>query len=272
MSDLISDALLARIETRRQELSHKLHLDPENLPAYVMSEPSGPFPELTPEQQGELWRGFGKDILVKTIDHTILKAEATPEQISTLCAEAIEHGFVAVCVNGAYVGRAASLLVDSPVQVAAVVGFPLGMMSSEAKAYEARLAVEEGASEIDMVINVGWLKAGMYLDVLADIEDVVQAAAVPVKVIIETALLTEDEKIDACLLARFGQAAFVKTSTGFSTGGATVDDVALMRAVVGEGCGVKASGGIKTRQDALAMIKAGANRIGTSSGLAIIRA
>ncbi len=268
MSEILSEQVLERIEDLCRQLGESLGIDPDSVPAYELRHKDF-FPEVSVDAMQRILSGDGA-ALTQTIDHTLLKAEAQKEQVNLLCAEAIEHQFRAVCVNGGYIARASSLLVNTDVQLAAVVGFPLGQMTSEAKAFESKLAVEEGASEIDMVINIGWLKDGHFREVFDDISQVVRAAAVPVKVIIETALLTEDEKIIACLLSHFAGAAFVKTSTGFSTGGATVEDVALMRAVVGENLGVKASGGIKTYKDALAMLKAGANRIGTSSGIQII--
>lgn len=210
------------------------------------------------------------DKMAKYIDHTVLKAEATPKDIERLCQEANKYRFAAVCVNSAHVALAKGLL-EGEVLVASVVGFPLGANSTAAKAFETKMAVSDGASEIDMVINVGWLKAGMYDAVEEDIRAVVAAAdSAQVKVIIECALLTDDEKIKACELAKAAGASFVKTSTGFGPGGATTLDVALMRRVVGESLGVKASGGVRTYEAALSMIEAGASRIGTSSGIAIV--
>ncbi|WP_034629587.1 deoxyribose-phosphate aldolase [Desulfotruncus alcoholivorax] len=210
------------------------------------------------------------------IDHTLLKPVATSEDIIKLCNEAKKFGFAAVCVNPFYVPLAKEQLSDSAVAVCAVVGFPLGAASIKSKAFEASNAVLSGASEIDMVINIGALKERLDDLVLADIAAVVEAVYANnhdglVKVIIETCFLTEEEKIRACLLAEKGGARFVKTSTGFGTGGATVEDVSLMRKTVGKQVGVKASGGIKTLQQALAMIKAGANRIGASAGVDIIK-
>ena len=215
--------------------------------------------------------------LAQYIDHTLLKPEATAEQIENLCQEAIEHQFYAVCVNSSRVALAHDTLIfEKPanrprVKVAAVVGFPLGAMDTGAKAYETAVAIANGANEIDMVINIGALKDGEYATVLEDIKAVVTSASNrPVKVIIETCLLTEAEKIKACELSMEAGAAFVKTSTGFSTGGATVADVALMRKVVGTKLQVKASGGVRTAEVARAMIDAGADRIGTASGVAIV--
>lgn len=201
------------------------------------------------------------------IDHTLLKADATPEQVEKLCDEAREYPFASVCVNGSYVELAAQKLRGTRTLVAATIGFPLGMMTTEAKAFEAKDAVQKGAGELDMVINVGRLKAGDDAYVLDDIKAVVQAAGdVGVKVIIEACLLTDAEKVKACKLAQQAGAAFVKTSTGFSTGGATVEDVVLMRKTVGPDMGVKAAGGIRSAADMENMIAAGANRIGTSGG------
>ena len=208
--------------------------------------------------------------LASYIDHTLLKADATEAQITRLCAEAREHRFASVCVNPRWVALCAHLLAGSGVRVCTVIGFPLGASSSAIKAAETRQAVADGADELDMVISVGDLKAGNYEFVRADIRGVVKAAeGRTVKVIIEACLLTDEEKSLACKLAMAAGADFVKTSTGFSTGGATVADVKLMRAAVGPNFGVKAAGGIRTRKDALAMIKAGANRIGASAGIAI---
>lgn len=208
--------------------------------------------------------------LASYIDHTLLKADATEAQITRLCEEAREHRFASVCVNPRWVPLCARMLAGSGVNVCTVIGFPLGASSSAVKAAEARQAVEDGAGELDMVISVGDLKAGNDEYVREDIRGVVKAAAgKTVKVIIEACLLTDEEKTCACKLAMAAGADFVKTSTGFSTGGATVHDVELMRAAVGPNFGVKAAGGIRTRQDALAMIVAGANRIGASAGIAI---
>ena len=230
-------------------------------------------PQVPAKRLDAIESGKARHDIARLLDHTILKPDARPPQIDALCTSASEHGFYAVCVNGAYVAQAARRLEGTGVALAAVVGFPLGQMASAAKAQEARLAVQEGASEIDMVQNVGWLKAGLYHEVLNDMREVVYAAGagVPVKVIIETCLLDEREKIVSCLLALWAGAAFVKTSTGFSSGGATVEDIALMRAVVGSRAGVKASGGVRSYAEAMAMLHAGASRIGTSSGVAIIQ-
>ncbi|OQB22698.1 MAG: Deoxyribose-phosphate aldolase [candidate division BRC1 bacterium ADurb.Bin183] len=206
------------------------------------------------------------------IDHTLLKPNAADNEIEKLCKEAIEYRFASVCVNSAYVPLAARLLAGTGVKVCTVVGFPLGAMSSEAKAFETRDAVSKGADEIDMVINVGKLKSGDFEYVLEDIRAVARAAQKRcVKVILETASLTDDEKVAGCILAKAGGADFVKTSTGFGSGGATADDIALMRRVVGPQMGVKASGGIRTTEDAQKMIAAGATRIGASASVAIVK-
>ncbi|MBM4398306.1 MAG: deoxyribose-phosphate aldolase [Deltaproteobacteria bacterium] len=205
------------------------------------------------------------------IDHTLLKADASKDDFRKLCDEAKRFGFASVCVNSANVRLCKSLLSGSKVMVCAVVGFPLGAMSAEAKAFEAREAVRNGASEIDMVINIGALKSRDYAVVLDDIRKVVQAAApARVKVILETGALTREEKIIGCTLSKTAGAAFVKTSTGFGPGGATSEDVALMRQVVGHGVEVKASGGVRTTEDADRMIQAGATRIGASASVAIV--
>lgn len=207
----------------------------------------------------------------KLIDHTLLKQDATPEQILALCAEAKEYDFMSVCVNSAYVPLASEVLKDSDVKVCTVVGFPLGMCLTKTKLDETITALKLGAEEIDMVINVGMLKAGHDEYVESEIYELKQVCKDKVlKVIIETCLLTDDEKVRACLCAKRAGADFVKTSTGFSTGGATVHDVRLMRDIVGPEMGVKASGGVKTHEDLLAMVEAGATRIGTSSGVKII--
>jgi deoxyribose-phosphate aldolase len=209
--------------------------------------------------------------LARAIDHTILKADVTAPQIERLCDEARRHGFAAVCVNPCWVSLCARLLRGSPVAVCTVVGFPLGANESATKADEARRAIAAGATEVDMVLNIGALKAGDHVTVQADIAAVRAASAgATLKVILECALLTDDEKTAACRLAVAAGADFVKTSTGFASGGATVADVTLMRAAVGPGCGVKASGGIRDRATALAMLAAGAARLGTSSGVAIL--
>ena len=218
-------------------------------------------------------RAVPKDI-ARYIDHTLLKPHATEEQIVQLCREALEYHFASVCVNPAFVRLCANQLRGSDVKVCAVVGFPLGATTPSVKAFEARKAIREGAREIDMVINVGALKSGDYDLVLRDIEAVVEAchdAGAITKVIIEAALLTDEQKVAACVLAKRAKADFVKTSTGFASGGATIRDVAIMRATVGPEMGVKAAGGIRTYLDALGMIEAGATRIGASAGVQIVK-
>lgn len=211
--------------------------------------------------------------IAKYIDHTLLKADATKSQIETLCNEAKEYGFFSVCVNPTWVSFAANILEGSDVKVCTVIGFPLGATTSETKAFETVNAIHNGAKEVDMVINIGALKSGDLAAVKNDIEAVVNAAKgqALVKVIIETSLLTDDEKKTACRLAVEAGADYVKTSTGFSTGGATAGDIQLMRETVGSEIGVKASGGVRTAADAKAMIEAGASRIGASSGVAIVK-
>jgi deoxyribose-phosphate aldolase len=209
--------------------------------------------------------------LAQYIDHTLLAADASREQIATLCREAQEHGFYSVCVNSGQVPYAASLLQGQAVKVCAVVGFPLGAGLSDTKAFEARQAIAAGAGEIDMVLNIGWLKDGLFDEVRDDIAAVKDACgAVPLKVIFETCLLDDAQKTRAAEICRELNVAFVKTSTGFSRSGATLEDVALMRKVVGQGVGVKASGGVRDYATAVAMIEAGATRLGTSSGIAIV--
>ncbi len=207
----------------------------------------------------------------KKIDHTLLKASATQADIIRICAEAKQYGFASVCVNSCYAKFVTRQLRGTDVKTCCVVGFPLGAMSTAAKAYEAKCAVEDGASEIDMVINVGALKEGNDLYVEEDISAVVEAAKPAiVKVIIETCLLTDEEKVRACRLSESAGAAFVKTSTGFSTGGANVHDVALMKKTVDGRLQVKASGGIHTPEQAQELIAAGADRIGASNGVALL--
>lgn len=214
-----------------------------------------------------------KKTIASMIDHTLLKPEATPAQVERLCAEAAEYHFASVCVNPVYIPLAARLLKGTGVKVCCVVGFPLGAIAPEQKAAEAASCAAMGAEELDMVIHVGAAKAGDWALVQRDIEGVVKAAAGhTVKVIIETCLLTDEEKVKACEAAKAAGAHFVKTSTGFSTGGATTHDIALMRKTVGLEMGVKASGGIRDYETAMAMIEAGANRIGASAGIAIVAA
>lgn len=209
--------------------------------------------------------------LAKFIDHTILKPNATQEDVKKICQEAKEYGFASVCVNQYYTKFVKEQLATSEVKVCTVVGFPLGAVSSEIKAFETTKAIEDGADEIDMVINIGALKDEKYDYVLNDIKAVVEAAKPAlVKVILETCLLTDKEKVKACQLSLEAGANFVKTSTGFSTGGATVSDIKLMRETVGSEVGVKASGAVRDYETAIAVIEAGANRIGASAGIAIV--
>jgi deoxyribose-phosphate aldolase len=211
--------------------------------------------------------------LAKYIDHTLLKPDATAADIDKLCAEAMKHGFASVCINPVWVSRAASILKGSDVAVASVVGFPFGATISEIKAHETRQVIRDGAREIDMVINIGALKSGL-LDLvredIARVSDACHESGALNKVIIEAALLTDAEKVIACRLAKDAKADFVKTSTGYASGGATVFDVALMREAVGPRIGVKAAGGIRTRNDVEEMIAAGATRIGASAGVKIV--
>ncbi|WP_225087813.1 deoxyribose-phosphate aldolase [Pectobacterium colocasium] len=205
------------------------------------------------------------------IDHTLLAANATEQQIITLCEEAIAHRFYAVCVNSGYVPLVAEKLTGTDVQVCSVIGFPLGAGLTASKAFEAKAAINAGAQEIDMVINVGWLKSGKIDAVKADIQAVREVcAAIPLKVILETSLLDDEQIVLVCEMCRQLDVAFVKTSTGFSTGGAREEHVRLMRNTVGSEMGVKASGAVRDRQTAQRMIEAGATRIGTSSGVAIV--
>lgn len=212
--------------------------------------------------------------ITSIIDHTLLKPEATKEMIEKLCSEAKEYNFFSVCVNPYYVKTAKEELEGSNVKIATVIGFPLGSTPKEVKAFEASEAIKNGADELDMVINIGALKDGDYTTVEEDIKAVVNEATdkALVKVIIETCLLDDEEKKKACEIARAAGADFVKTSTGFSTGGATVEDVKLMREVVGEDLGVKASGGIRDYETAKKMVEAGASRIGASSSIEIAKA
>ena len=221
--------------------------------------------------------GVGDEIKNKNvasmIDHTLLKPEATPSDIKKLCGEAREYHFASVCINPVYVSLSSKLLRGSGVKVCTVIGFPLGANTTEVKQFEAEQAIDNGAEEVDMVINIGHLKEGNYDYVENDVQQVVQTAHrknALVKVIIEAALLTDKEKVIACLICKKAGADFVKTSTGFSKGGATVGDVALMKYVVGSKIGVKAAGGIRSKEDAEAMIASGADRIGASASVKII--
>lgn len=209
--------------------------------------------------------------LASMIDHTLLKPDATADQIKKLCEEAKQYKFASVCVNSSYVPLAYEMLRGSGVAVCTVIGFPLGAATTKSKVQETKESIENGATEVDMVVNIGALKSGDIVQVKRDIESVVIAAKgrAKTKVIIETCLLTDEEKVKACAIAKAAGADFVKTSTGFSTGGATVEDIELMRKTVGPEMGVKASGGVRGYETAMAMVKAGANRLGTSSGIAI---
>ncbi|MFT7668063.1 MAG: deoxyribose-phosphate aldolase [Planctomycetota bacterium] len=209
-----------------------------------------------------------------TIDHTLLKPDATATEIDKICDEALRNRFASVCVNGSWVKRCAEILTGSGVLVCTVVGFPLGASAPEVKAYEARRAIEDGACEVDMVISVGALKSGQDDYVrrdIASLAEVCHRLGARLKVILETCLLTDAEKVRACILAKEAGADFVKTSTGFSSGGATLEDVALMRRTVGPAMGVKASGGVRDQEGAHAMIEAGATRIGASASVAIVK-
>ena len=209
--------------------------------------------------------------LNKYIDHTLLKPEATKEQITKLCEEARQYDFASVCVNTCYVPLAKQLLAGSDVKVCCVVGFPLGAMDTVSKAFEAKTAVENGAQEVDMVINIGALKDKDYDYVTKDIAAVVEASKPAiVKVIIEACLLTDEEKVEACKCSMNAKAEFVKTSTGFSTHGATPEDVALMKKTVGDVCKIKAAGGVRSYDDAMKMIEAGADRLGCSAGIKVM--
>jgi deoxyribose-phosphate aldolase len=222
------------------------------------------------------YHGRGGDVprdLARYIDHTLLKPDATAADVDRLCDEAIEHGFAAVCINPTWVRRAADRVRGTGVAVASVIGFPFGAGTSEVKAMEARRAIRDGAREIDMVLNIGALKSGMrdlVREDIAKVSDACHESGALNKVIIETALLTDEEKVVACHLAREAKADYVKTSTGYASGGATVFDVALMREAVGPKIGVKASGGIRTAEDVQDMIAAGATRIGASAGVKIV--
>lgn len=209
--------------------------------------------------------------IASIIDHTILKPQAQENDVIKLCEEAVEYGFATVCVNPYYVSLVKKLLSGSSVGITTVIGFPLGANTKEVKAFEAKDAIEKGATEVDMVINIGALKDKKYNVVLEDIKAVVNASGmIPVKVIIETCLLTDEEKVKACELSKEGGAAFVKTSTGFSTGGAAPEDIELMRRTVGPEMGVKASGGVRDLTGAKAVIEKGATRIGASASVSIV--
>jgi deoxyribose-phosphate aldolase len=214
---------------------------------------------------------ISKEQLAGMIDHTLLKPTTTKKDIMRLCREAKKYRFAAVCVNPTYVSLAAKLLKNTDVKVCTVIGFPLGATTTEVKAFETENAIKNGAQEVDMVINIGMLKSGNYGFVKRDIEAVVKAAGDAItKVIIETCYLSDKEKVKACMLAKKAGADYVKSSTGFGSRGATIADVRLMRKIVGKKMGVKAAGGIRTFEDAVAMIKAGATRIGTSHAMSIM--
>lgn len=258
------------------------HLRTGEAPCVCHGAPGGCCPERLGRLLGHGADRFGleapRDLysqeLARRIDHTLLKADATREQVETLCREAREHGFATVCVNPFWVRFCASELGGCETRVCTVVGFPLGATLAEVKAIEAARVVAEGACEVDMVINVGALKSGEYRLVESDIAGVVEASkrgGALTKVIIETALLTDDEKVKACVISKAAGADFVKTSTGFGPGGATSADVALMRRVVGPAMGVKASGGVRDLKGAQAMLEAGADRIGASVGVKIVQ-
>lgn len=240
-----------------------------------LKERTGATPACPPAETGvdKLQASRASQEIACLIDHTLLKPDATCEQIIKLCEEAKEYNFASVCVNPTNVSLASGLLKDTPVKVCTVIGFPLGANTPVTKAVESRDAIANGASEVDMVINVGALKSGDYDLVRKDIEAVVDAARgkALVKVILETALLTDEEKIKGCLLAKLAGADFVKTSTGFGPGGATVEDVRLMRRVVGSDMGVKAAGGIRDYESVRQMLDAGASRIGASAGVKIVK-
>ena len=209
--------------------------------------------------------------IARIIDHTLLKPDATKAELESICNEAIQYGFATVCVNPSNIAYVAKRLHNSSVKPIAVVGFPLGASTTSAKVFEAKEALRQGAREIDMVINIGALKSKDYETVYKDIVQVVEASSPhPVKVILETTSLTDDEKVIGCALAKVAKASFVKTSTGFGKGGATIEDIRLMRRVVGSTMGIKASGGIRNLKDAEAMVEAGANRIGASASVAIV--
>lgn len=245
------------------KLSERVHTLIDLSERYLQEPPSLPEP-MTMPRGGEI---------AMWIDSTLLRADATVEDVRQLCVDARHYNFVNVCVNPAYVQLAAGLLNDTPVGVVGLVGFPLGASLATYKAFETLANLEAGATEIDMVLNIGALRSQAYAQVLDEIQMVTTIAhnrRAPLKVIIETALLTKHEKVMACLLSKEAGADFIKTSTTFAGGGATLEDVSLIRRVVGREMGVKASGGIRSYKEALAMIQAGANRIGTSAGVTIV--
>lgn len=261
----LTDRILSQVDLRRSDCP----LEPWNLldesPDRMGCLPLGAAPESNSEARLAAR-------VASMIDHTYLKPDATPRDIETLCEEAILYQFKSVCVNASFVSQASRLLQASPVRVCAVVGFPLGATLTSVKVFETRQVLDAGAREVDMVLAIGMLKAGHHRYVENDIAEVVRAASnnTVVKVILETCLLTDEEKRTACRLARNAGADFVKTSTGFSTGGATADDVRLMRTEVGSDLGVKASGGMRSLDDARRLIESGATRLGTSASVAIV--
>lgn len=244
---------------------------PAALSALKATEPRAPS-ATSGIRSGDVPVSLGRVDVAKLIDHTMLKPEAAAAAFDKLCQEALQYGFFSVCVNSCRVAYVARKLQGTGIKVCSVVGFPLGAMTSRSKAFETREAIGDGASEIDMVINIGLLKSGDYRGVEEDIRAVRRAtrANTTLKVILETALLSQDEKVLACELAKKAGADFVKTCTGFSGGGASVEDITLMRRIVGRDLGVKASGGVRTYKAALALIGAGANRIGSASSVAIV--
>jgi deoxyribose-phosphate aldolase len=256
------------VENMVEEIASRLRRRLAARPREAPADSAAPRPPTAPLAPGQIRTPAD---LAPYIDHTLLSQSATREEVERLAEEALKYAFAGVCVNSAHVETAARILAGSRTLPIAVVGFPLGAALPEAKAFEARAAIRGGAREIDMVIDLGALKAKDYARVLADLRAVVQAAAPhPVKAILEVGQLGSDEKIAGCVVAKAAGAAFVKTSTGFFGGGATADDVALMRRIVGHDVGVKASGGIRSAADALRLIEAGANRIGASASVAII--
>lgn len=256
--------LLLNLETLIQETAKKVIADLE-IPLTVQES------LLEESASNPMTTACGHDQVAAMIDHTFLKPDGTDKDICKLCEEAKKYQFASVCVNPSHVSLASQLLRDTEVEVCTVIGFPLGATTSITKAMETRDAIANGATEVDMVINVGALKSGKNLLVKRDIEAVVEAAygQAIVKVILETSLLTEEEKVRACLICKYAGADFVKTATGFGPGGATVEDIALMRKTVGPKMGVKASGGVRDYGTAMAMIQAGASRIGASASVAI---
>jgi deoxyribose-phosphate aldolase len=260
------------IEQLTKEVLQRIRGSSGSETAAAPSPSSASTPPSSPENAPQT-PGLMPQELARYIDHTLLKPDATEQQVEKLCEEARENGFFSVCVNSCWVELCAKRLRNSEVKVCSVVGFPLGAMARRSKGFETRHAVENGADEIDMVINIGALKSKDYALVEEDIRSVLRATRrqTLVKVIIEAALLTDEEKVLACEIAKKAEADYVKTSTGFAGGGATVHDVALMRRTVGEKMGVKAAGGIRTYENAVAMIQAGASRIGASAGVTITR-